>query len=265
MTTDSDSHPAAPQAAAAPAAPQPRVRVETTLGWFIILLFDDVAPTVVANILDLMEAKFYDGQHIHRVVPNFAVQMGCPFTAVSAFHPSAGRGGPRGHSRFTLPLPPLPVIPDETEGETAARRGSIEEAAPRRPTVVVRDVGGNIPVDAASIDKAGRSVVSNTAMTVAMARPPDDVDPDDPHGVRVACGSQFFVNLVDNCFLDEPRSSHGDHLPADGAKAMPVIGHVVDGQDVLRTIEGVETDEAEAPLVPIKILSMVLVPPVEDE
>ena len=59
-------------------------------------------------------------------------------------------------------------------------------------------------------------------------------------------GSQFFINTVDNKYLDkeDPRtpSSH------------PVFGEVVSGMDVVDRIGRVETDRRDRPLEDVKIL-----------
>ena len=57
-------------------------------------------------------------------------------------------------------------------------------------------------------------------------------------------GSQFFINLVDNTYLDwdDPRTP----------SAHPVFGEVVEGMDVDR-IGKVKTDSADRPRVPVRI------------
>ncbi len=57
-------------------------------------------------------------------------------------------------------------------------------------------------------------------------------------------GSQFFINLVDNNFLD---SKH------------PVFGKVVEGMDVIDEIAGVPTDENDRPLEEVRILNAGLI------
>jgi peptidylprolyl isomerase len=63
-------------------------------------------------------------------------------------------------------------------------------------------------------------------------------------------GSQFFINLVDNTFLDfdkEPlQSKH------------PVFGRVVNGIDVVDTIGGVETQPGDRPVEPVVIESVTI-------
>ncbi len=64
-------------------------------------------------------------------------------------------------------------------------------------------------------------------------------------------GSQFFVNLVDNTFLDydkEPSSSKH-----------PVFGEVVEGLDVLDAIGSVATGAQDKPLEEVKIISATII------
>jgi peptidylprolyl isomerase len=58
-------------------------------------------------------------------------------------------------------------------------------------------------------------------------------------------GSQFFINLVDNTYLDwdDPRTP----------SAHPVFGEVVEGMDVVDRIGKVKTDSADRPRVPVRI------------
>ena len=58
-------------------------------------------------------------------------------------------------------------------------------------------------------------------------------------------GSQFFINLVDNSFLDY------DKKPLSSKH--PVFGEVIEGQDVVKKIAGVETSR-ERPVEEVKII-----------
>ncbi len=63
--------------AAAPAlAANPQVEFDTTLGKFRVELYPDAAPKTVANFLDYVKAKFYDGTQFHRVIDGFMIQGG---------------------------------------------------------------------------------------------------------------------------------------------------------------------------------------------
>jgi peptidyl-prolyl cis-trans isomerase A (cyclophilin A) len=62
---------------AAPAlAANPQVEFDTTAGKIKVELFPDAAPKTVANFLDYVKAKHYDGTQFHRVIPGFMIQGG---------------------------------------------------------------------------------------------------------------------------------------------------------------------------------------------
>jgi cyclophilin family peptidyl-prolyl cis-trans isomerase len=52
------------------------VVVETSLGTFEMALEDEKAPKTVANFLEYVDAKHYDGTIFHRVIPGFMAQGG---------------------------------------------------------------------------------------------------------------------------------------------------------------------------------------------
>ena len=68
--------PAAAATAAAGAAPV--IVVETEKGTFEFTTFPKEAPKSVDHIVTLVKRNFYNGQHFHRVVPDFVVQWGDP-------------------------------------------------------------------------------------------------------------------------------------------------------------------------------------------
>ena len=72
----------APGAAAQPVATSPGagpvIVVETVKGTFEFETYPNEAPKTVARIVDLVNKRFYNGQRVHRVEPNFVVQLGDP-------------------------------------------------------------------------------------------------------------------------------------------------------------------------------------------
>ncbi len=52
--------------------------METEKGTIRIKLFADKTPVTVANFVNLINRKYYDGLNFHRVISNFMVQGGCP-------------------------------------------------------------------------------------------------------------------------------------------------------------------------------------------
>jgi cyclophilin family peptidyl-prolyl cis-trans isomerase len=81
--------------------------------------------------------------------------------------------------------------------------------------------------------------LKNRRGTLSMART------NDPHSAT----SQFFVNLVDNAFLD----------PGRGGAGYAVFGHVVEGMDVVDRIAAVKTGNRaghqDVPLEPVEVKS----------
>jgi peptidyl-prolyl cis-trans isomerase A (cyclophilin A) len=65
---------------AEPAAKNPVVLIETSLGNVKLELFPREAPISVKNFLDYVNSGFYNGTVFHRVIPNFMIQGG-GFTA----------------------------------------------------------------------------------------------------------------------------------------------------------------------------------------
>ena len=57
-------------------AADPRVKFVTSEGDFVVELYPDKAPKTVANFLQYVKDKHYDGTIFHRVIKNFMVQGG---------------------------------------------------------------------------------------------------------------------------------------------------------------------------------------------
>ena len=62
--------------ATASLAANPQVELDTTAGRIRIELYPDAAPKTVANFLDYVKAKHYDGTQFHRVIDGFMIQGG---------------------------------------------------------------------------------------------------------------------------------------------------------------------------------------------
>jgi peptidyl-prolyl cis-trans isomerase A (cyclophilin A) len=54
----------------------PRVKFATTMGDIVVEVYPDKAPKTVANFLQYVRDKHYDGTIFHRVIDNFMVQSG---------------------------------------------------------------------------------------------------------------------------------------------------------------------------------------------
>jgi peptidyl-prolyl cis-trans isomerase A (cyclophilin A) len=62
--------------ASAQADATPRVKFVTTQGEFVVEVYPDKAPKTVANFLQYVQDKHYDGTIFHRVINNFMIQGG---------------------------------------------------------------------------------------------------------------------------------------------------------------------------------------------
>lgn len=67
--------------------PNKKAVFETARGTIELELYADEVPNTVANFEKLANAGFYDGTKFHRVIPNFMVQGGDPYSK------SGGGGG----------------------------------------------------------------------------------------------------------------------------------------------------------------------------
>jgi peptidyl-prolyl cis-trans isomerase B (cyclophilin B) len=72
-----------------------RVTILTNKGEINLNLFDTDAPMTVASFLFLIKQNFYNGIIFHRVINDFMIQVGCPF--------SRGTGGPRDKGISSFP------------------------------------------------------------------------------------------------------------------------------------------------------------------
>ncbi|VVB62087.1 Cyclophilin type peptidyl-prolyl cis-trans isomerase/CLD [uncultured archaeon] len=146
---------------------------ETNKGKFMLELFEDKAPVTTGNFIKLVNQGFYNGLIIHRVIPQFMIQGGCP--------KGNGTGGP-GYT-----------IKDEFHKELSNLRG-----------------------------------------TIAMAN----------RGPNTG-GSQWFINLVDNCYLDFDKKPY--------TSAHPVFGKVIEGMNVVDEISKTKADRNDKPLQDVLI------------
>jgi peptidyl-prolyl cis-trans isomerase A (cyclophilin A) len=198
--------------------PNPRVRVATNLGDIEIELQADKAPKTVANFLQYVKDKHYNGTIFHRVIANFMVQGG-------GFDTSYKQKPTR--------------APIQHEGRASLAAG-----------------------------------LKNQIGTVAMARTSD------PHSAT----SQFFINVVDNAFLDPVLIPEGDPVPrfeyrGQVVENVPrnqllnhpqlwgytVFGKVTSGMDVVQKIRNTPTGAGgplptDVPQTPIVIQSITLIP-----
>ncbi|HBH47003.1 MAG TPA: peptidyl-prolyl cis-trans isomerase [Bacteroidales bacterium] len=67
--------------------------IKTEKGTLKVEFYDKDAPKTVANFVKLAKEGYYDGLHFHRVIPDFVIQGGCPYSK-DLSDPRVGTGGP---------------------------------------------------------------------------------------------------------------------------------------------------------------------------
>jgi len=67
--------------------------IHTSKGVLQVDLYDKDAPSTVDNFISLSKNGFYDRLAFHRVIPEFVVQGGCPYS-IDMTDPRVGTGGP---------------------------------------------------------------------------------------------------------------------------------------------------------------------------
>ena len=71
----------------------PTATFDTSMGSFKAEIFLDEMPITAQNFISLANSGFYDGLHFHRVIKDFMIQFGCPFSK-DPDSPRCGTGGP---------------------------------------------------------------------------------------------------------------------------------------------------------------------------
>jgi cyclophilin family peptidyl-prolyl cis-trans isomerase len=121
--------------------PDPQVRMvfNNDPTFFLVLTLDTRAPVTVRNFLDYVNAGFYDGTVIHRLVPGFVVQGG-------------GFAAPVG-TALPTPKPTQPAIPLEIVPDLLNLKGTIAMARTAAPNSATSQFFLNL-ADNPSLDKA---------------------------------------------------------------------------------------------------------------
>ena len=157
------------------------VLMRTSAGDITIELFDDKAPKTVENFLKLVDKRFYNGLHFHRIIKDFMLQGGCP-NSKDPNSPKAGTGGP----------------------------------------------GWKIPCEASALNMA-----HDRPGILSMA-----------NAGRNTGGSQFFLTTVATPWLN------GNHA---------IFGEVVEGMNVVKSIENCRKLPGDRPAEPQRIISVIRV------
>lgn len=94
-------------------------------------LYPEIAPNTVANFLELVNQKFYDGTIFHRVIPGFMIQGGDPT--------GTGMGGPGHHIRGEFSQNGFDNPLKHTQGVLSMARSGHPDSAGSQFFVMVAD------------------------------------------------------------------------------------------------------------------------------
>ena len=241
-----------------------KVRVETTLGNFTILLYGDT-PKHRDNFLRLVREGYYDSTLFHRVIKDFMVQAGDPDSRTAGPGARLGSGGPDYKIDAEI------VFPKHFHKRgalAAARQGDQVNPLKQSSGSQFYVVTGN-KMSPAEIDmlqqqmqqKAMQSAFNSMAMEhrddiVRMQRAGDRQGLQALQDTLIS-RAQAFAEAHPQTVTDEMRQAYttvggAPHLDGD----YTVFGEVIDGMDTVDRIEAVETGAADRPVNDVRILKM---------
>ena len=195
-----------------------KVKISTSLGDIVVRLYDET-PAHRDNFLKLAKEGFYDGTLFHRVIKDFMVQGGDP----------ESKGAPKGRmlgsgdAGYTLPAEFNPSLFHKRGALAAARTG--DNVNPER-----RSSGCQF-----YIVYGKKQAAADMKMVRAMLEEK---------------GIELTPQMVDDYYM------RGGTPHLDGQYT--VFGEVIEGMEVVKAIQGVETDKNDRPLEDIVVRRMVV-------
>lgn len=196
---------------------KPRVEFQTTMGTFVVTLFNET-PLHRDNFLKLVREGYYDGLLFHRVIRDFMVQTGDPDSREAPAGKRLGEGGPG----YTLPAEIDPFL--------YHWRGAV--AAAREPD---------------NVNPERRSSGSQFYIVWGKVQTPEDLSAvnevikENTNGATEITPERYQVY----------RSQGGTpHL--DGQYT--VFGEVTSGLKVIKKMQAVRTDRNDRPLEDVRII-----------
>ena len=122
-------------------AANPQVEFDTTAGKIRVELYPEAAPKTVANFLDYVKAKHYDGTQFHRVIDGFMIQGGGftgdfsekptrPPVVNEAEHGEQGRRCVNAAERYRWRAPATPTRPPPSSSSTSTTTAVLNYRSP---------------------------------------------------------------------------------------------------------------------------------------
>ena len=231
-------------------AGNPQATIETSMGTITVVLYPEQAPKAVENFITHAQEGYYDGLTFHRVIDDFMIQGGDPN--------GDGTGGESiwGES-----------FEDEFSDQLHNFRGALSMANAGYDTngsqffIVQADTVSMNEEDAMlnmylndQLDKATQELMDYQASGATQEELEAKLDElNSQLNEKVTAG----VPEEERVRFEEAAAAYQElggtpHLDYKHT----VFGQVIDGMDVVDAIAAVETDESDAPVQPVTILSI---------
>ena len=231
-------------------AGNPQAAIETSMGTITVVLYPEQAPKAVENFITHAQEGYYDGLTFHRVIDDFMIQGGDPN--------GDGTGGESiwGES-----------FEDEFSDQLHNFRGALSMANAGYDTngsqffIVQADTVSMNEEDAMlnmylndQLDKATQELMDYQASGATQEELEAKLDElNSQLNEKVTAG----VPEEERVRFEEAAAAYQElggtpHLDYKHT----VFGQVIDGMDVVDAIAAVETDESDAPVQPVTILSI---------
>jgi cyclophilin family peptidyl-prolyl cis-trans isomerase len=201
-----------------------KILFTTTKGDIKITLYDEKVPVHAANFKKLVKEGYFNGTLFHRVIKDFMIQGGDPDSKTAAPGVLLGNGGPS----YTLaPEFRLPEIIHRRGVLAAAREG--DDVNPKKESSASQFyiVWGKI-FDEAGLDAQQKKMDKRSGGTIKLT--PE---------------------------MREVYKTTGGTPHLDGQYT--IFGEVLDGMDVVDTIQNVKTDKNDRPVEDVRIISAKIV------
>ena len=244
-----------------------KVKVETTLGNFTVLLYGDT-PLHRDNFVKLVKEGFYNGTLFHRVINEFMVQAGDPESKTAKPGQQLGAGGPG----YTIPAEIVYPRHFHKRGAlAAARQGDQVNPMKESSGSQFYIVTGKKVTDAemAQLENYARNTAMQNYFNNLVMKNQDEIarlrqnnDREGLNKLQEKLIAETEVNFNDSTELVTPEMKQAyktvggtPHLD----NAYTVFGEVIDGMDTVDKIEKVQTDRSDRPNEDVKIIKMEIV------
>ena len=248
-----------------------KVKIVTTEGDIIVELYDDT-PIHKKNFLKLVKSHYYDSLLFHRVIKNFMIQSGDPFSKNAKPGSRLGLGGPG----YTLPAE---IRPNHfhKRGALAAARESDDVNPKRRSSGSQFYIVQGRKFTGKELDKMERRLIAihrNDLIMRFLTEKQNQAYRDTLKALARAKDTNGIIKFRNRVyqlalkkyhkkpfkFTPEQRKTYltkGGSPHLDGQYT--VFGEVIKGMDVVDKIANKKTDRFNRPLEDVRILKMEII------